>query len=108
MRRFFILTAGWVLVAVGLILTPAPVPIPLIGIVPLLTGCAILSANSKTFRRALQRLRHRFDYVSRRLEGVRHRMPRQVKTMIRRTNPRALLRLARLRRHRHDAERNRP
>lgn len=106
MRKFFILSAGWILVAVGLVLTPAPVPVPLIGIVPLLTGCAILSANSKRFRRALQRLRHRFDFVSRRLEGVRHRMPRQVKTMIRRTNPLALLRLARLRRHRHDAARS--
>jgi len=108
MRKFFILTAGWALVVVGLVLTPAPVPIPLIGIVPLLTGCAILSANSKTFRRALQRLRHRFAFVSRRLEGLRHRMPRQVKTMIRRTNPRALLRLARLRHHRHDAARHKP
>ena len=107
MRKFFTLTAGWLLVAVGLVLTPAPVPIPLIGIVPLLMGCAILSTHSKRFRRALQRLRHRFDFVSRKLEGVRHRMPRQVKTMIRRTNPLALLRLARLRRHRHDAERNR-
>jgi uncharacterized membrane protein YbaN (DUF454 family) len=101
MRKFFILTLGWFLVAVGLVLTPAPVPIPLIGVVPLLVGCAILSTHSKRFRRALQRLRHRFGFVSRWLEGVRHRMPRDVKTMIRRTNPRALFRLARMRLHHH-------
>jgi uncharacterized membrane protein YbaN (DUF454 family) len=100
MRKISLLALGWLLVAVGAVLTPAPVPIPLIGIVPLLVGCAILSTNSKSFRRALQRLRQRFTFVSRWLEGVRHRMPQDVKTMIRRTNPRALLRLARRRRHR--------
>jgi uncharacterized membrane protein YbaN (DUF454 family) len=101
MRKFFLLALGWLLVIVGLVLTPSPIPIPLIGVVPLLVGCAILSANSKGFRRMLQRLRHRFAFLSRWLEGVRHRMPLQVKTMIRRTNPRALFRLARLRMHHH-------
>jgi uncharacterized membrane protein YbaN (DUF454 family) len=101
MRKVLLLALGWLLVAIGLVLTPSPVPIPLIGVVPLLLGCAILSANSKSFRRALQRLRHRFAFVSRWLEGVRHRMPRQVKTMIRRTNPRALFRLTRRRLHHH-------
>ncbi|HEY0282166.1 MAG TPA: PGPGW domain-containing protein [Rhizomicrobium sp.] len=97
MRKFFLLALGWVLVVVGLVLTPAPIPIPLLGVIPLLAGCAILSANSKSFRRALQRLRLRFSFISRWLDGVRYRMPSGVKTMIRRTNPRALLRLARLR-----------
>ena len=101
MRKFFLLALGWLLVVVGLVLTPSPIPIPLIGIVPLLVGCAILSANSKSFRRALQRLRQRSAFVSRWLEGVRHRMPLQVKTMIRRTNPRALFRLARMRLRHH-------
>ena len=101
MRKILLLTLGWLLVAVGAVVTPAPVPIPFIGIVPLLLGCAILSANSKSFRRALQRLRHRFTFASHWLEGVRHRMPHQVRIMIRRTNPRALLRLARMRRRHH-------
>ena len=72
MRKIILLIVGWLLVAVGLVLTPAPIPIPLIGIVPLLVGCAILSANSKNFRRMLQRLRQRFAFLSRRLEGVRY------------------------------------
>ena len=101
MRKLFLLALGWVLVVVGLVLTPSPIPIPLLGVLPLLVGCAILSANSKSFRRMLQRLRRRFAFLSRWLESVRHRMPPQVKTMIRRTNPRALFRVARLRlRHR--------
>ena len=100
MRKILLLALGWLLMVVGLALTLSPVPIPLIGILPLLVGCAILSANSKSFRRALQRLRLRFSFASRWLEGVRNRMPYDVKTMIRRTNPRALLRLARRRRHR--------
>ncbi|MGC9954113.1 MAG: PGPGW domain-containing protein [Rhizomicrobium sp.] len=101
MRKFFLLTLGWLLAVAGLVLTLSPVPIPLIGVVPLLVGCAILSTHSKRFRRALQRLRHRFAFVSRWLEGMRHRMPHDVKTMIRRTNPRALFRLARMRLRHH-------
>ena len=102
MRKIFLLSGGWCLVAVGVVLTPAPVPIPLIGVVPLLVGCAILSKHSKGFRRGMQRLRHRFDFLSHWLEGMHHRFPLHVKTMIRRTRPHALLRLARMRlRHHH-------
>ncbi len=101
MRKFFLIAAGWLLVVVGLLATFSPIPIPLIGIVPLLIGCALLSTHSKRFRRALQRLRHRFAFISRRMESLHHRMPHNVRTMIRRTNPRALLRLARMRRHHH-------
>jgi len=82
----------------GTVLVLAPVPIPLIGTVPLLTGAAILSANSKLFRRRVQRLRHRFTFLSRWLERFLHRAPRLVKVMIRRTRPHALLRHARMKR----------
>jgi len=94
------MAAGWCLIVIGIVLTPAPVPIPLIGIVPLLLGCAILSSQSKSFRRAVQRLRHRFGAVSRWLDRFVHRAPKIVKVMIHRTAPRALHRLARLRAHR--------
>jgi hypothetical protein len=100
MRRAFYLVVGWALLIGGLIITPMPIPIPLIGIVPVLVGCAILSQHSKVFRRFLQYLRHRYEWVSKRLEGVGHRMPQMVKHMIRRTNPIAHVRLARMRAHR--------
>jgi len=95
MRKIFWMTIGWLLVIVGIVLTPAPVPIPLIGVLPLLIGCAILSTHSKWFRRAFQRLRLRFGSISRWLDRFVHRAPRIVKVMIRRTRPLSLLRHAR-------------
>ena len=100
MRKFLLLACGWCLVVVGLVLTPAPVPIPLIGVLPLLIGCAILTAHSKNFRRGLQRVRHRYAFVSHWLERSLHRFPLMVKVMIRRTRPHALYRRARIRKQR--------
>jgi xanthosine utilization system XapX-like protein len=100
MRKFFLLALGWVLLVGGILITPMPIPIPLIGIVPFLLGCAILSQNSKVFRRFLQSVRHRYEWFSKRIEQTGHRMPGMVKHMIRRTNPIAHVRLARLRAYR--------
>jgi hypothetical protein len=97
MKRAIYLIVGWVLLIAGAVITPMPIPIPFIGIVPFLLGCAILSQQSKVFRRGLQYLRHRFEWFSSRMEGVAHRMPLMVRHMIRRTSPRAHVRLARLR-----------
>ena len=96
MRKLILLASGWGLLAVGAVLCLTPVPVPLIGILPLLTGCAILSSHSKAFRRRLQRLRHRFAFLSRWLERFLHRAPKHVKVMIRRTRPHALRRHARM------------
>ena len=100
MRRFFLLVLGWGLLIGGILITPTPIPIPFIGVVPFLLGCAILSQQSKAFRRFLQYIRHRFEWFSRTIEGPAHRMPDMVKHMLRRTNPKAHVRLARLRLHR--------
>lgn len=75
---------------------PLPVPIPFIGAVPLLLGCAILTSNSRSFRRGLQSLRHRSAFVSRSLEHLALRGPHRVKAMIKRTNPHALVRYLRM------------
>jgi hypothetical protein len=97
LRKFLYLILGWTLLIVGLALTPAPVPIPLIGIVPLLLGCAILSQHSRRFRRFFQWLRHRYRFISRWLENFAHRAPASVHRMLRRTNPRAIERFLRRR-----------
>lgn len=102
MKRAFYLVIGWLLLIGGIIITPMPIPIPLIGVVPFLLGCAILSQHSKVFRRFLQYMRHRFEWFSSKMEGVAHRMPVIVKHMIRRTNPKAHVRLGRMRSHRKD------
>jgi uncharacterized membrane protein YbaN (DUF454 family) len=100
MRRIVYIIAGWALVIFGILITPTPIPIPLIGVVPFLIGCAILSQHSKVFRRFLQYLRHRYQWFSKTIEGPANRMPAMVKHMIRRTNPIAHVRLARIRAHR--------
>lgn len=99
MKRVFYLVLGWLLLIGGLVITPMPIPIPLIGIVPFLIGCAILSQHSKVFRRFLQYMRHRFEWFSVTIERAAHRAPAMVKHMIRRTNPVAHVRLARMRAH---------
>jgi hypothetical protein len=80
----------------GVVLLPAPIPVPLIGIMPLLTGLAILTTHSKNMRRRLQYMRHRFDWLSCRLDSFAHRVPLLVKSMIHRTRPHAIHRHARL------------
>jgi len=104
MKRVFYLVLGWLLLIGGIVITPMPIPIPLIGVVPFLLGCAILSQHSKVFRRFLQYMRHRFEWLSRIMEGPAHRMPMMVKHMLRRTNPKAHVRLARIRLHRKDKD----
>lgn len=85
------------LVIGGTLLSFTPVPIPLIGVIPLLIGCAILSTHSRAFRRGFQKMRHRFVFLSRWLERIAHRTPGSVQTMLRRTNPHAVTRFARRR-----------
>jgi hypothetical protein len=97
MRRIFFVGLGWTLIVVGAVIMPVPVPIPLIGIGPILLGCAILTAHSKSFRRGLQRVRHRFDFVSTTFDRFRERGPRAIRHMVHRTRPTVLLRHARMR-----------
>jgi hypothetical protein len=97
MRRIFFVGLGWTLIVVGVVVMPLPVPVPLIGLGPILVGSAILTAHSKSFRRLLQRVRHRFGWLSRRFDGFTHRGPQAVRQMVRRTRPMVLLRYARMR-----------
>lgn len=99
-QKTFWLALGWVLVVIGVVLLPAPVPVPLIGVMPILVGLAILTTHSKPVRRRLQYARHKFDWLSRTFDRFAHRGPQMVKHMIRRTNPIAHVRLARMRAHR--------
>jgi hypothetical protein len=95
-QKTFWLAIGWALVVVGIVLLPAPIPVPLIGIMPLLTGLAILTTHSKSMRRRLQYIRHKFDWLSRLFDRFAHRVPLMVKSMIHRTRPQALHRHARM------------
>src|SRR6476659_4785654 len=96
-QKTFWLVSGWVLVVAGLVLLPAHIPVPLIGMMPLLTGLAILTTHSKSMRRRLQYVRHKFDWLSRLFDSLAHRVPLMVKSMIHRTRPHAMHRQARMR-----------
>ena len=100
MRRFALLAAGWILAVAGFLLMFVPIPVPLVGIMPLLVGLALLTGNSKAVRRRLQYARHRVGWLSRAFDNLAHRAPALVRHMIRRTNPLAHVRLARMRAHR--------
>jgi hypothetical protein len=95
-QKTFWLAVGWSLVVIGLVLLPAPIPVPLIGMMPLLIGLAILTTHSKTMRRRLQHIRHRFDWLSRLFDSFAHRVPQMVKSMIHRTRPHAIHRRTRM------------
>src|SRR5204863_9465829 len=89
-QKTFWLIIGWVLVAIGLVLLPAPIPVPLIGIMPLLTGLAIHTTHSKSMRRRLQDIRHRADWLSRLLDRFVPRVPLMQISMSHRTRLHAL------------------
>jgi len=99
-QRILWLAVGWVLVAAGCVLLFVPIPVPLIGALPILIGLAILTTHSKRIRRRLQYIRHRFDWLSHGFDRFAHRAPVMVKSMIHRTRPLAILRHERLRTHR--------
>ncbi|MEI9931525.1 MAG: hypothetical protein WDM89_13560 [Rhizomicrobium sp.] len=97
MRKIFFVGLGWTLIVVGVVIVPLPLPIPLIGMGPILLGCAILTAHSKSFRRGLQRTRARFHWLSRQFDMFRERGPLAVRHMVRRTHPVVIMRHARMR-----------
>lgn len=92
MRRIALLIAGLFLVVLGLVVMLLPVPIPLGGIVYFAIGCAILSANSRMGRRAIQRVRHRSAHLSGLLERLSSRAPESWARALRRTRPDAIVR----------------
>ena len=92
MRKFLILALGWLLTAIGVVVTPMPIPIPLIGLLPLGAGLAILINNSRTMRRAIQRIRHRVRWFSYMLEHFTHRGPKAIGRILHRSHPAPILR----------------
>ena len=96
MRKVFLLTIGWVLTIFGILITPTPIPIPLIGLVPLGAGLAILINNSRTMRRAIQRARHRVRWFSYMLEHITRRGPKVIGRILHRSHPAPILRKERI------------
>jgi len=95
-RRILILTAGWLLTLLGIVITPMPIPIPLIGLLPLTAGLAILIHYSRTMRRIIQRVRHRVRWFSYMLEHFAHRLPKKIAQILHRSHPAPIVRKERI------------
>jgi hypothetical protein len=96
LRKYFMLTLGWVLTLVGIVVTPMPIPIPLIGLLPLMAGLAILINYSRTMRRLIQRARHRVRWVSYMIEHMAKRAPKKIAQILHRSHPASIERHARI------------
>jgi hypothetical protein len=96
LRKILLLTLGWILTVVGIVVTPMPIPIPLIGLLPLTAGLAILINNSRTMRRAIQRARHRVRWFSYMLEHFAHRLPKSISKILHRSHPASIVRKERI------------
>jgi hypothetical protein len=96
LRRILILTAGWLLVLVGILITPTPIPVPLIGLLPFTAGLAILINYSRTMRRVIQRARHRMRWFSYMLEHFAHRLPKKIAQILHRSHPAPIVRKERI------------
>ncbi|MBV9045436.1 MAG: hypothetical protein JO167_14935 [Alphaproteobacteria bacterium] len=96
MRKIALLTLGWILVLIGIVVTPMPIPIPLIGLLPLLAGLALLIDNSRTMRRVVQRIRHRVRWLSYMIEHGAHRLPKKIAQILHRSHPAPVARKERI------------
>ncbi|HEY4941528.1 MAG TPA: PGPGW domain-containing protein [Rhizomicrobium sp.] len=96
LRKILYLTAGWLLTIVGVVVTPMPIPIPLVGLLPLMAGLAILINHSRTMRRLIQRARHRMRWFSYMLEHFAHRAPKRIRAILARSHPASIERHARI------------
>jgi len=96
LRKVLLLALGWLLTAIGAIITPMPIPIPLIGLLPLGAGLAILINNSRTMRRAIQRIRHRVRWFSYMLEHFTRRGPKAIGRILHRSHPASIQRKERI------------
>ena len=96
LRTYFMLTVGWILTLVGIVVTPMPIPIPLIGLLPLMAGLAILIHYSRRMRRLIQRVRHRVRWLSYMLEHFAHRAPKKIAAILARSHPKSIERHARI------------
>ena len=82
--RAFRIALGFVLVVLGAVTAPTPVPI---GLAMLGAGIAVLLVESRVARRALYAVRYRFPGLPRRLATAATRLPARMRRVLERTDP---------------------
>lgn len=78
------MTAGWMLVLLGAVIAPTPVPV---GLALMAVGFYLLARDSETVRRAIRAVRRRLPPLSRALNRIKHRLPGGVRSVIEVTDP---------------------
>jgi hypothetical protein len=85
MRNLFLVTAGFLCAAAGLVFLPLPTPF---GVPLLLTGAALILAGSAIARQHMQRFRSSNARSHRWLAAAEGYLPRFLRLPLRRTHPR--------------------
>ncbi|SDG54714.1 PGPGW domain-containing protein [Roseospirillum parvum] len=83
-NRFGRAVLGWVLLVVGAIITPTPIPI---GIFVMAFAVYLLARDSLAVRQAVRWARRNWPAFCRALEGIKHRLPHGVRESIDITHP---------------------
>ena len=83
-KRPIKLIIGWVMLIVGIITAPIPIPI---GQIVALIGLSILVSESHWVKTKMQRLRRRIPIIGRQLKLLHPYMPRFLKKVIDDTDP---------------------
>lgn len=78
------LVGGWILLVLGLIVTPLPIPV---GLIMTLLGLALLVGESPLIRRLICRFRARNPRFCDRLKAIKRRSPGLVRRLIELTDP---------------------
>ncbi len=75
---------GWLLVVLGLAITPLPIPV---GLIMVLFGLAILTLKSDSLRAFLRARRQRYRRLSAKLTGITPKLPKLLRRAVELTDP---------------------
>ncbi|MAR00123.1 MAG: hypothetical protein CMI00_06240 [Oceanospirillaceae bacterium] len=84
MKRIIHLSAGIILVALGIVMTPLPIPL---GLVMVVLGLSLLVGVVPALRHYLVRIRRHYPVTSQKLRTLNHRLPRFLQPLLTETDP---------------------
>lgn len=84
MKRIAHLSAGLLLVALGIIMTPLPIPV---GLLMILVGLSLLVSVIPALRHYLVKMRRHYPKTSAKLRELSHRLPRFLQRLLTDTDP---------------------
>ncbi len=83
-KRSFKMVTGILLLLLGVIITPMPIPL---GIILIILGLSMLVSTIPRVRTFLQFLRRRYHVFSHKLNSIKHRLPAFARQLIEDTDP---------------------